>query len=68
MGGDSKKGGVGVYRGPCNLSGSLWANEEQYLMREDEGEEVDTEVSEDVTHPPVGVHGAIDDLGRDAGQ
>lgn len=37
-------------------------------MREDEGEEVNAEVSEDVTHPPVGVHGAVDDLGGDAGQ
>lgn len=37
-------------------------------MRDDEGEEVNTEVCEDVTHPPVGVHGAIDDLGGDARQ
>lgn len=36
-------------------------------MRDDEGEEVNTEVGEHVTHPPVGVHGAVDDLSGDAG-
>lgn len=50
------------------LSGSLWPKELQDLMGDDEGEEVNTEVREDVTHPPVGVHGAVDDLGRDARQ
>lgn len=37
-------------------------------MGDDEGEEVDAEVCKDVTHPSVGVHGAVDDLGRDARQ
>lgn len=37
-------------------------------MGEDEGEEVHAEVSEHVAHSPVGVHGAIDDLGGDAGE
>lgn len=37
-------------------------------MRDDEGEEVNAEVREDVPHPPVGVHGAVDDLSGDAGQ
>ena len=37
-------------------------------MGENEGEEVKAEVGKDVTHPPVGIHGAVDDLGRDAGQ
>lgn len=37
-------------------------------MGEDEGEEVHAEVSEHVTHSPVGVHGAIDDLSGDARQ
>lgn len=37
-------------------------------MGEDEGEEVDAEVGEDVAHPAIGVHGAADDFGRDAGQ
>lgn len=37
-------------------------------MTEDEGEEVDAEVGEDVPHPAVGVHGAVDDLGWDARQ
>lgn len=37
-------------------------------MGEDEGEEVNAEVSKDVAHPPVGVHGAVDDLGGDARQ
>lgn len=37
-------------------------------MGDDEGEEVNAEVCEDVTHPPVGVHGAVDDLGGDARQ
>lgn len=37
-------------------------------MGEDEGEEVNAEVGEDVAHPPVGVHGAVDDLSGDAGQ
>lgn len=50
------------------LSGSLWAEELEDLMGDDESEEVNAEVCEDVTHPPVGVHGAVDDLGRDARQ
>lgn len=37
-------------------------------MGEDEGEEVHAEVSEHVTHSPVGVHGAVDDLRGDARQ
>lgn len=37
-------------------------------MRDDEGEEVNAEIGEDVAHPPVGVHGAVDDFGRDAGK
>lgn len=37
-------------------------------MWEDEREEVNAEVGEDVTHPPVGVHGAVDDLSGYAGQ
>lgn len=37
-------------------------------MRKDEGEEVNAEVGEDVAHPPVGVHGAVDDLSGDAGE
>lgn len=37
-------------------------------MTEDEGEEVDTEVGEDVSHLPVGVHEAVDDLSRDTRQ
>lgn len=37
-------------------------------MRQDEGEEVNAEIGEDVTHPSVGVHGAVDDFSRDAGQ
>lgn len=37
-------------------------------MRYDEGEEVNAEIREDVAHPPVGVHGAVDDLGGNAGQ
>lgn len=37
-------------------------------MRDDEGEEVDAEVGEDVPHPPVGVHRAVDDLSGDARQ
>lgn len=37
-------------------------------MREDESEEVNAEVSEHVAHPPVGVHGAVDDLSGDAGE
>lgn len=65
-GGENKKGvGVNLHQGP---SGSLWANERQDLVREDKGEEVNTEVGEDVPHPPVGVHGAVDDLSGDAGQ
>lgn len=37
-------------------------------MRENEGEEVNAEVGKDVTHSPVGVHGAVDDLSGDARQ
>ena len=37
-------------------------------MREDEGEEVNAEVGEHVAHPPVGFHGAVYDLSRDAGE
>lgn len=37
-------------------------------MGEDEGEEINAEVGKDVTHPPVGVHGAVDDLSGDARQ
>ncbi len=37
-------------------------------MGEDEGEEVNAQVSKDVAHPPVRVHGAVDDLSGDAGQ
>lgn len=50
------------------LSGSLWTEEEQDLMGEDEGEEVNTKVGKDVAHPPVGVHGAVDDLSWNARQ
>lgn len=31
-------------------------------MGEDEGEEINAKVGKDVAHPPVGVHGAVDDL------
>lgn len=50
------------------LSGSLGAEELEDLVGNDEGEEVNAEVCKDVTHPPVGVHGAVDDLGGDARQ
>lgn len=37
-------------------------------MGEDEGEEVNAKVGKDVAHPPVGVHGAVDDLSWNARQ
>lgn len=37
-------------------------------MGEDEGEEINAKVGKDVAHPPVGVHGAVDYLSRNAGQ
>ena len=49
-------------------SRSLWANDEENLVRQDESEEVEAEVGEDVAHPPVGVHGAVDDLRWDPRQ
>lgn len=33
-----------------------------------EGEEVNAKVGKDVAHPPVGVHGAVDDLSWNARQ
>lgn len=37
-------------------------------MGEYEGEEVNAKVGKDVAHPPVGVHGAVDDLSWNARQ
>lgn len=50
------------------LSRGLRAEELEDLVGDDEGEEVNAEVCEDVPHPPVGVHGAVDDLSRYARQ
>ena len=54
--------------GPLSSLRLLRSNQHEDLVAEDEGEEVDAEVGEDVAHPPVRVHGAVDDLGGDARQ
>lgn len=64
----TKEGGNKRANGAPYELRSLWAAEQQELMTKDEGEEVQAEVGEDVPHPPVGVHGAVDDLGGDARQ